>query len=161
VEEYLVKSGVTYTILKPTPFMESWLGPMLFGDPATGKVKIFGQGTGRVPYVSLFDVAEVAVRAVFAPSARNRTIAFGGPQGISQRDVVKQFESTFDKELEVTSVPVEALESQWASSTNPMEKTFAGLMLGIARLDEEPARLAPDLDFQLATVEDYAKKSKH
>lgn len=159
VEEHLKQSGLTWTILKPSPFMEVWLGPMLFGDPKSGHVKIFGKGEGRVPYVSMFDVAEVAVRSVFAPAARNASITFTGPQGISQRDVVKRFEAALSKPLEVAAVPVEALQAQWQSSANPFEKTFAGLMLGIAQLDEEPKALEPELAFQLATVEDYAKKS--
>src|SRR5687768_7990933 len=134
VEDHLRQGGIDYTILRPSPFMESWLGPHLFGDPASGHVKIFGQGEGKVPYVSLYDVAEVAVRSMSAPSARNATIPFTGPEGISQRDAVRQFEEAFSRPLTVTAVPAEALESQWQSSENPFEKTFAGLMLGIARL---------------------------
>jgi hypothetical protein len=115
-----------------------------------------------VPYISLFDVAEVAVRSVFAPSAKNAVVEFSGPQGISQRDVVKQYETALAKPLEVNAVPVEALENQWQSSTNPFEKTFAGLMLGIARLDEDAKPpLQNELAFQMSTVADHASKSKH
>jgi len=159
VEDHLRQGGIDYTILRPSPFMEIWLGPMLFGDPSTGQVKIFGQGDGKVPYVSLFDVAEVAVRAVSAPSARNATIAFTGPESISQRNAVRQFEEAFSKPLTVTAVPAEALELQWQSSENPFEVTFPGPMLGIARLDEEPTPLEPEMAFEMATVRDFAKKS--
>lgn len=161
VENHLKKGGIDYTILKPSPFMEVWLGPMLFGDPAAGPVKVYGQGDGRVPYISMFDVAEVTVRSVFAPSAKNATIEFSGPEGISQRGVVKQFEAALSKPVEVAAVPVEALESKWKSAINPFEKTFAGLMLGIAQLDEGPKPpLQSDLAFEMATVENHANKAK-
>src|SRR5215204_5099468 len=56
VEKHLKSSGIDYTILQPPPFMEVWLGPHLFGDPATGSVKVYGEGEGKVPYVSRSDV---------------------------------------------------------------------------------------------------------
>jgi uncharacterized protein YbjT (DUF2867 family) len=159
VERHLQSAGIDYTILQPPPFMEIWLGPMLFGDPQSGQVKIYGEGKGKVPYVSMFDVAEVAVRSVTAPSARNNTLTFTGPQGVTQREAVKMFEDAVGRELSVTSVPQQALEEQWKTADNPFEKTFAGLMLGIAKLDEDPMPLSGDYAFDMATVGDYAKKT--
>ncbi|HKY96338.1 MAG TPA: SDR family oxidoreductase [Gemmatimonadaceae bacterium] len=158
VEQHLTEGGIDYTILQPPPFMEIWLGPMLFGDPRTGEVKIFGNGEGKVPYVSMYDVAEVAVRSVRIPSARNRTIVFSGPQGVTQREAVKVFEEAIGKPLNVTAVPQQALEEQWKTSDNPFQKTFAGLMLGLSKLDAEPMPLSDEYAFEMATVGDYAKK---
>lgn len=159
VEKHLKKGGIDYTILQPPPFMQSWLGPVLFGDPLTGQVKIFGDGSGRVPYISRSDVAEVAVRAVTFPAARNTTITFSGPEAISQRDAVRMFEEAVGKPLTVTSIPAEALEAQWKSAANPFEKTFAGLMLGIAKLDEDTQPLQQELGFEMETVREFAKKA--
>ena len=43
-EEHLKKSGLDYTILRPTLFCESWLGPMLFADPVACTAKVYGKG---------------------------------------------------------------------------------------------------------------------
>jgi uncharacterized protein YbjT (DUF2867 family) len=161
VEMHLKEGGIDYTILQPTPFMESWLGPAIFGDPTSGEVKIFGEGGGHIPYVSLGDVAEVAVRAVTLPSARNATITFGGPESISQRDAVRMFEEAMGKPLAVTAVPLEALEAQWQGASNPFEKSFAGLMLGISKLDEEIPPLGEEFAFEMATVRDWARQAAH
>lgn len=158
VERHLREGGIDYTILQPPPFMEIWLGPMLFGDPSTGQVKIFGKGEGRVPYVSVDDVAEVAVRAVNSPAARNATIVFSGPEAITQRDAVRLFEEAIGKSLTVTEVPEAALEGQWQAAENPLEKVFAGLMLGVAKLDEDSMPPGQDLAFKMATVRDFANK---
>jgi len=157
VESHLREGGIDYTILQPPPYMESWLGPMLFGDPSTGQVKIFGKGEGHIPYISFADVAEVAVRAVKLPSARNATITFGGPEAITQREAVSMFEQAMGKPLTVTAVPQEVLEMQWETSDNPFEKSFAGLMLGIAKLDEASVPPGEGFEFQMATVRDYAR----
>jgi len=161
VEHHLKEGGIDYTILHPPLYMETWLGPHLFGDPNTGQVKIFGKGDGHVPYISLNDVAEVAVRATSLPSARNATIAFGGPEGISQNDAVRMFEEALGQPLTVTAIPEHALENQWMAATNPFEKTFAGLMLGAARLDQDPVPMEPDLAFEMATVREFANKTVH
>lgn len=157
VEKHLRESGIGYTILQPALFMEAWLGPMLFGDPSTGQVKIFGEGEGRIPYISAADVAEIAVRSVTAPSARNATITFGGPEGVTQKQAVALFEEAEGKPMTVTAVPEEALEAKWQAAENPFEKTFAGLMLGVARLNQEAAPLDESMRFQMATVRDFVK----
>jgi uncharacterized protein YbjT (DUF2867 family) len=156
VEKHLRSSGLAYTILRPGPFMEAWLGPIMLGDPASGQVKIFGAGNGKIPFVSAGDVAQVAVDCVENPSARNRTITFSGPEPVSQRDAVRMFEEALGKPLTVTEVPEEALEAQWSSAENPFEKSFAGLMLGYARLDQTSS---PSDELPVhATVRDFTRR---
>ena len=155
VDSYLRSSGMGYTILHPPPFMEIWLGPMLFGDPSSGPLKVYGRGDGKVPYISLRDVASVVVHAATDPSARNKTIAFGGPEGLTQREVVRTFEEAYGKQFEVAEVPEQALEAQWKTAQNPFEKTFAGLMLGLARFDADPPS-TPDLPIK-TTVREFAR----
>lgn len=158
VEKHLKSSGINYTILKPSPFMDIWLGPMLFGDLSAGEVKIYGAGNGKVPYVSIADVAQVAVHAATTPSARNQTFIFSGPEGVTQRGVVKIFEEVVGKPLTVTEVPEQALEAQWSSTENPFEKTFSGLMLGLARLDET-AKVADDrIPAPKTTIKEFAQQ---
>ena len=133
VEDHLKRSGLTYTILQPGLFMESWLGPFLFADPIAATAKVYGSGTDGVRYVAVGDVAEVAVRSLTVPSARNATIRFGGPEPLSQRDAVQLFEREVGKPFTVTEIPADALEAQRNAATDPFAKTFAALMLGVAR----------------------------
>ena len=133
VEEHLKKSGLDYTILHPSLFCESWLGPMMFADPVAGTARIYGTGTKKMRYVAVADVAELAVQSLSRPFASNAVIPFGGPEAISQRDALKIFEDTFGKTFEVTEIPEEALEAQWKGAHDQLEKSFAALMLGVAR----------------------------
>ena len=132
-EEHLKASGLDYTILHPTLFCEIWLGPMLFADPAACTAKVYGKGTEKLRYVAVADVAEFAVQSLTNPAARNATIPVGGPDEISQRDAVKLFEDAYGKKFDVLEVPEAALEAQWSAAENPFDKTYAGLMLGLAR----------------------------
>ena len=133
VEKHLEKSGLDYTILQPSLFFETWLGPMLFADPVAGTARVYGTGTHKMRYVAATDVAELAVQSLTRPFASKATIPFGGPEPISQRDAVKLFEDAFGKKFAVTEVPEEALETQWKAAQDQLEKSFAALMLGVAR----------------------------
>src|SRR4051812_6809011 len=133
VEEHLKTSGLDYSILHSSYFFETWLGPMLFADPNAGTAKVYGDGTQKLRYVAVADVAELAVQCLTSPAAKNATIPFGGPEEISQRDAVRIFEEAFGRPFSVIEIPEEALEAQWTSAQNPLDRTFSALMLGLAR----------------------------
>jgi uncharacterized protein YbjT (DUF2867 family) len=133
VEAHLARSGVTYSILHPSLFMEIWLGPMLFADPNAGTAKIYGGGDARLRYIAVSNVAELAVQSLTASAARNATIPFGGPDEVSQRDALRIFEEVYGKPFAVTEVAEEALETAWRATEDPFGKTFSALMLSVAR----------------------------
>lgn len=156
VEEHLMKSGLDYTILHPAVFMESWLGPMLFADPAQGTATFYGHRDVKFRYVAVSDVAEVAASCVDHPSAHNKVIPFGGPEPLSQREALQRFEQAFAKTFTVTEVPEEILETRWTEAPDPFSKSFAGLMLGISHGAAAGAELPAEFNLKLKTVEEYA-----
>ncbi len=160
VEEHLKASGLDYTILHGSLFCESWLGPMLFADPVAGTAKVYGKGTDKIRYVAVADVAEFAVQSLTAPIAHNATIDVGGPEEISQREAVRIFEEAYGKKFSVVEIPEAALEAQWSSAQNPFDRTFAGLMLGVAR--GFVSGLKPPFDafpMQMTSPREYVRNS--
>ena len=135
VEQHLQKSGMVYTILRPSYFMEVWLTAAVGFDAANAKVQLCGDGTKPLSYISYFDVARFAAESLKNPHARNTILELGGPEKLSQLDAVKIFENVSGKKFDVQHVPVEALQSQMNAATDPMQKSFAGLMLGVANGD--------------------------
>jgi uncharacterized protein YbjT (DUF2867 family) len=159
VERALRESGMSYTILQSSVFMETWLGPRLGVDAAARTAKIFGSGERGVNYVSVRDVAEYAVHAVGNAAARNRTIYVAGPETISQREAVRAFEEAFGTPFQVTRVPEEALEAQWRSAADPFTRTFSALMLGLARGDRVTGdAIERPFPIRLTSVRDYARE---
>lgn len=159
VEDHVRRSGLTYTILQPSLFMETWLGPMLFADPVAGTARIYGSGQQGIGYVSVADVAEVAVRSLTAPVTASEIVRFGGPEQISQREAVEIFSKAFGKPFDVIEVPEEALRAQWQSAEDPFQKSFSALMLSVA----EGWGAAPPPDqagnpMQMTTVADFAAR---
>jgi uncharacterized protein YbjT (DUF2867 family) len=156
VERALKSSGMAYTILQASYFMEIWLTPALGFDAPNGNVRLYGDGNHPISWVSYRDVARAAAAAVSEPAARNIVVELGGPQALSPREVVRMFEAAGAGEIATESVSESALESQMNASTDPLQKSFAGLMLQCAGGDAIDVTTASRLfPFQMTSVRDY------
>jgi uncharacterized protein YbjT (DUF2867 family) len=135
VEERLRGSGMSYTILRPTFFTEVWLTPALGFDAPNAKAQIYGGGQNKISWISFQDVAQFAVAALDNPQAKNAVIDLGGPEALSPLEVVRLAEQVTRKQFSVQHVPEEALRVQCGSATDPLQQSFAALMLYYARGD--------------------------
>jgi NADH dehydrogenase len=157
-EAAIMKSGIDYTIHRPSLFMQIWLSPMLFADPGTSTAKVYGPGDTGIEYVSVGDVAEAMVQSIFDDKMKNRVIAYGGPEPVSQRRALEIFNNAFSKPFSPVDIPASELEKQWMGAEDPWQKTFAGLMLGVARGFGGGAGPASQyFPMKMTTVEDVVK----
>ena len=156
-ETRLRRSSMDVVILRPSYFMEMWLGPHLGFDPLNGTARMYGDGKGKVSYISAFDVAEFAVAATVKPTAKETVLEMGGSEPLSQLDAVRTFEKILGTTCRLDFVPVEALRQQHLSS-DPLQKTFGALMLAYADGDVIPraAETAAEYGVRLRTVAEYA-----
>lgn len=158
VEEYLKQSGLTYTILRPSFFMEVWLSPAVGFDAENGKVSLCGDGTSKVSYISLADVAKFIVASVDHPAAKNTEIELGGPDGVSQLEAVDIFAATTGKKIELHHTPLEALHTQRMEAEDPMQQSFSGLMECLAQGDYiEMQHTLQEFPIKLISVQEYAQ----
>jgi NADH dehydrogenase len=158
VEARLRGSGLSYTILQPSFFMEAWLGPMVGFDYPNRKATIYGTGENPISWISFLDVARFAVACLDNSAARNASLELGGPAALSPLQVVKIFENAGGAPFEVQHVPVEVLQGQLAAAEDPMQKSFTGLMISYAA--GQPIDMSSTLrsfPFELKTVEEYAR----
>ncbi|MFC2083583.1 SDR family oxidoreductase [Bacteroidota bacterium] len=158
VEEHLQKSGMDYTILRPSCFMEVWLTKAVGFDTENGKVQLFGEGTNPVSYISYLDVGKFAIESLNNPSAKNVTLELGGPEKISQLDAVKIFEEVSGQKIDVQNVPEIGLQLQLDEATDPMQKSFSGLMLCIANGDPiDMKEVLQAFPIKLTSVKEFAQ----
>ena len=135
VEQRVRDSGMSFTILRPSYFMEVWLSPALGFDPKNGTATVYGDGTRPISFISLSDVASFAVAALRDPAAAGELLELGGPEPLTPLQVVRTFEEASGKPLAVQHVPVSALEQQYAEASDSLQQSFCGLMLDYARGD--------------------------
>lgn len=104
VQEYLVDSGVPYTILQPTMFMRSPQG-------------VIERGVMAAPYapdqpmsvVDLEDVAEVAVKVLSEDGHLRAIYDLVGDQPLSNRDMADIISRVADKAIKVQQLSVDAV----------------------------------------------------
>jgi uncharacterized protein YbjT (DUF2867 family) len=151
-------SGLNYTIIQASWFMEVWLSPALGFDYANAAARIYGPGTSPISWVSFHDVAEICAVALRHPAASRKTIEFGGPEALSPLEVVARFERICGRPFRLEHIPESTLWSQFEGATDSLQKSFAALMLGC--LHGDAMNMVPVVDtfgIKLTNVTEYAQ----
>ena len=158
VENRLRESGLVHTILRPTYFTEVWLSPAVGFDYANRKAAIFGDGENAISWISFRDVAQFATASLNHAASRNATLDLGGPEAITPHQAIVLFEQAGGRPFEVTHVPISALQEQLGAAQDPMQKTFAALMLGYAATTPiDMTATLKTFPLTLGTVGEYAR----
>ena len=159
VEARLRGGMLEYTILRPSCFMEVWLSPAVGFDPLAATATIYGDGTQPISWISASDVAEFMARAAVSPTPSNEIIELGGPAALSPLDVIEIFQRVGGRPFTVQHVPLDALETQRLTATDPMQESFAALMCSYARGDSISMHQALEaFPMTLTSVERYAER---
>lgn len=160
VENQLRASGVTYTILRPTHYMEVWLTPLLGFDPAARRARIFGTGDRPVSWISQGDVAEFIRLVLDAPAAKNATIELGGPEALSQLEVVRAFEEVAGQPFELEFVSADELRAERAAATDSLLASYPAFCLACAHGDAVPMHeTLRRFPVTLMSVREYAEQA--
>jgi NADH dehydrogenase len=116
-----------YTIIQANAFMDVWF-PVLIEMPVSSgqPVTLVGESRRRHAFVAERDVAAFAVAAAVGnPAARNTTIAVGGPEAVTLREVVHAYEEALGRSIPVRSVtpgePIPGLPETVAGFTAALE----------------------------------------
>ena len=159
VERKLKESGLVYTLLRPSFFMEVWLGPAVGFEAANAKATIYGTGQNPISWIAVRDVARFAVCSLDHPAARNATLRLGGPEALSPQDAVRIFEETGGRSYELQFMPVEVMEAQQAAATDGMQQSFFAAMRAYADGDRvEMADTYRTFSVQPTTLKEYARQ---
>ena len=161
VEQALAASGMNWSSLQASYFMEVWLSPAFGFNYPLSQARIYGDGDNKVSWISYKDVARLAVAALDNNYAENRTITIGGPEPLSPKQVVNIFEKTFGSTFTLEHLPKAALMQQKQAATNPLEESFAGLMIQYADGDNmNMSGIMKQVGVNLTSVESYAAAVK-
>lgn len=159
VEQEVERSGMAYTVLRPTFFMDVWLSPALGFDYPNAKATIFGDGTRPVSWIALADVAGFAVETLDHPAARDAVLELGGPEALTPLQVVALFEELSGRPFERHHVPESELRAAFDAATDSLPKTFAALQLNYAQGDPIPMEeTLRTYGLQPTSVRDYAHR---
>lgn len=105
-EQYLRSAGLSHTILRPAPFMETWAQILGVSIVKHGKAMVFGRGANPINFVSVQDVAKCAVIALDDPSKQGHILEIGGPENITQLQFVRMIEQASGRTASTKRIPL-------------------------------------------------------
>lgn len=147
VEERLAEAELEAVVLRPGPFMDVWFSPLLGFDAVARTATLYGSGAAPVSWVARDDVARIAARAALEGPAG--TVTFGGPEALSQREVVERYSG----EWTLAEVPAAELEDRHATAPDELGRSLAALMLQC-----HLGLVAPPHELATTTVEEFASR---
>lgn len=109
VEQALQKSGLNYTILRPSGFASNLISAAERFQQ-TGIYVLIGDPRGRTSVVSTDDLAQIAAAAPTTDAARNQIFAVGGPEVLERGDVPKIFSRIFNRDPVLINPPLMAID---------------------------------------------------
>ena len=110
-------SGVPYTILRPSYFMQNNLG---------GAATIVSDGTiysamgeGKVGHIDTRDIADVAVAALTSEGHAGQTYVLTGPEVLTMAEVAARLSAALGKTIEYVNLPPEEIKARMVSAGMP------------------------------------------
>src|SRR5713101_1250377 len=162
-EEYLRASGLSFTILRPSAYMELWA--QLIGQPIIeqGKTTIFGRGNNPINFVAVEDVARFVCTVLDDPRAHNRVIEVGGPENLTMNQVAEIFERTSGCRAKKRHVPLPMMRvmSILMQPVNPAlsRQIRAGIYMDTANLCYDMTETARAFGIQLTPLEELVRRT--
>ena len=110
IEQYVRSSGLAHTIVRPTAFMEMHAHALIGASIlANRRVVLFGRGEQPRNFVAVDDVARCVVRVLHDTSFAGGVLDVGGPQNLTNLDVVRIYERLSGRRARVSHLPLPAL----------------------------------------------------
>ena len=154
-EQRLRESGMEYTILAPTPYVDVWLGMVALGPLFEGREVVYvGDGTKRHSMVAEEDVAAIAVAALDHPEGRNAYLPIAGPTPFSWRDAIASLERATGRKIPQRGVaPGEAVPG--------LSDLVLGLitMLGTTEIQFDGNETARRFGVRLTTLDEFVDRT--
>jgi NADH dehydrogenase len=110
-EGTLRASGLPWTIVRATAFMETW--GTIMGRPlqASGTTMVFGHGDNPINFVSATDVAALVGLAATDPGLRGQVVEIGGPDDLTFNQVAAIVQEAAARHGTVRHIPRPALRA--------------------------------------------------
>ena len=151
-EEHVRRSGLSWTILRPSSYIETWVdvvgGRLTTGGPGL----VLGRGQNPINFVSVKDVATVALRAITDPSLRGQVVDIAGADNLTMVELLDLLGAAHVRRIPrgllrvlattlplVTPAPARQAHAALVMDTTDMTATPAGLVHQLPGIDWHPA----------------------
>jgi uncharacterized protein YbjT (DUF2867 family) len=141
-ERQLEQSGLSYTHLRPTMFMQNFV--RFFAQSIAADGRFYApMGDGRVPLVDVRDIAAVAVKVLTEPGHQGQTYLITGPEALSFEEAAAQLSMALERTITYVDVTPEGAKAGMIAAGLP--EVLADALLEVYAYFRE-GRAAPPTD---------------
>jgi uncharacterized protein YbjT (DUF2867 family) len=144
-EQELKASGLSWTIIRPALYMETWLHAAADPLVQTGKTRVFGRGDNPMNLISVADVARFVDLALADSSLRGATLEIGGPADVSMNRLLATVERVTGRSGRIDHAPLPMLRLM-SILLRPFRPALAGLIGAAVVMDTR------DMSFDASTT---------
>jgi NADH dehydrogenase len=123
-EQALKASGLSWTIIRPAAYLETWIGIIGAKLASNGKALVLGPGTNPINFVSARDVAAAVDLAVHDQSLRGHVVEVAGPENLTFTRFADRLITASGKPGRIRHVPLPMLRAM-SVLARPLSPTFA------------------------------------
>jgi uncharacterized protein YbjT (DUF2867 family) len=120
-ERYLVNSGLNYTILQPSRYMQHLL-PIWNSVVKSGVHSMPFDTAARFSVVDLADLAEATALVLTQPGHEGATYQLAGPQPLSQQDMAQILSLLLGRPIRAAAKPLDEFRGEAAAARLPVER---------------------------------------
>lgn len=119
IERYLERSGLVWTHLRPSQFMQAYLPSAITGVDSEAGELVMPIGHTRLSPVDIADVAEIAVGVLTSDGHENRAYEITGPEALSMLEIVERISAATGKPFRYVEVTLEEQRRRYAAAGLP------------------------------------------
>jgi len=115
VAAYLRESGVPHIVLRPTFYMDNFVGPWMKPDIVDKGVVAYPLPTDyKMSWVSADDMAAFTVAALHRPDLAGQSFDIGGPEALDGNDLAQRFSQAHNRQVNYVGIPPDNYEQALA-----------------------------------------------
>lgn len=142
-EQAALRSGLETLVIRPTVYLETWLGILSSMIETKRAVTLFGRGANPINFVSADDVAALVDHATRAPELAGATLEIGGPDNVTLQELACTLLARHGLPEKINHVPLPVLRAV-ATLARPFKPSVAALARFGITMDVTDMTLAED-----------------
>lgn len=150
-EVALRASGLPFTIIRPSSFLETWMS--VIGDTIdrSGVALVFGPGRNPINFVSVRDVGALIALVVRDPALRGQTIDIGGPANLDFTTLADQLIVASGKPARIKRIPLPVLRAM-SVVARPFSPQFARKAAAAVVMNRDDLTFTSDVRVRFPSV---------
>jgi uncharacterized protein YbjT (DUF2867 family) len=110
-EQALTGSGLSWTIIRPTPFLETWTNLIGAHLHDRNSALVFGPGDNPINFVAVRDVADAIDAVIHDRSRRQRVLDVTGPVNLTFSQIARRLTTAAGPPAKISHVPLVVLRA--------------------------------------------------